>query len=284
MLNGKTKEILGICHGELVEPLAGCAYGAGLRQAQTDIAFSCITIISIHQANIAIFAPMRLFNETYNLLKKEIILEWRSKYAFNGVLLYIVSTVFICYISFNLNPGFKSSQGYPIVWNILFWIIMLFASVNAIAKSFMQESKARLLYYYTIARPQAIILSKTIYNAMLMGLLSILALLVYMLFFTNTVGDLFFYFVTVLIGSISFSTVFTMISAIASKAGNNGTLMAILSFPVIIPVILLLIKVSKAAMDGIDRGHSYGIIGVLVAINVIVITTSLILFPFLWRD
>ena len=227
---------------------------------------------------------MRLFTETYNLLKKEILLEWRSKYAFNGILLYIVSTVFVCYISFNLNPGFKNSNGYPIVWNILFWIIMLFASVNAIAKSFLQESKGRLLYYYTIARPQAIILSKTIYNAMLMGLLSILALLIYMLFFPNAVGDLLFYILAVLIGSISFSTVFTMISAIASKAGNNGTLMAILSFPVIIPVILLLIKVSKAAMDGLDRGISYGTLGVLAAINVIVIATSLILFPFLWRD
>ena len=227
---------------------------------------------------------MRLFNETYNLLKKEIILEWRSKYAFNGVLLYIVSTVFVCYISFNLNPGFKESQGYPIVWNILFWIIMLFASVNAIAKSFMQESKGRLLYYYTIAHPQAIILSKTIYNILLMGLLSVLALIVYKLFFTNNVNDLFFYFVTVLLGSISFSTVFTMISAIAAKAGNNGTLMAILSFPVIIPVILLLIRVSKAAMDGIDRSLSLGNIGVLVAINAIVIATSLILFPYLWRD
>ncbi|MDB5286229.1 MAG: transporter permease [Mucilaginibacter sp.] len=227
---------------------------------------------------------MRLFNETCNLLKKEIILEWRSKYAFNGILLYIVSTVFVCYISFNLNPGFKGSGGYPIVWNILFWIIMLFASVNAIAKSFLQESKSRLLYYYCIAHPQAIILSKTIYNALLMGLLSILALIVYSVFFTNTVNDLFFYFVVVLLGSTSFSTVFTMISAIASKAGNNGTLMAILSFPVIIPVILLLIKVSKAAMDGIDRSLSFGSIGVLVAINVIVIASSLILFPYLWRD
>lgn len=227
---------------------------------------------------------MRLFNETYYLLKKEILLEWRSKYAFNGILLYIVSTVFVCYISFNLNPGFRNSSGYPIVWNILFWIIMLFASVNAIAKSFLQESKGRLLYYYTIARPQAIILSKTIYNALLMGLLSILALMVYLVFFPNSVGDLLFYFSTVLLGSISFSTVFTMISAIASKAGNNGTLMAILSFPVVIPVILLLIKVSKAAMDGLDRGLSYGTIGVLAAINIIVIVTSLILFPFLWRD
>jgi len=227
---------------------------------------------------------MQLFDQTWTLLKKEILLEWRSKYAFNGVLLYVVSTVFICYISFNLTPGFSGSPGYRIVWNVLFWIIILFASVNAIAKSFIQESKARLLYYYSIASPQAIILSKTIYNILLMSLLSILALIVYLLFFTNTIGDPLFYFLSVLLGSISFSTVFTMISAIASKAGNNGTLMAILSFPVIIPVILLLVRISKSAMDGIERSLNYGNIGVLCAINVIVIAISLILFPYLWRD
>jgi len=227
---------------------------------------------------------MELVNQTWYLFKKEINLEWRSKYAFNGVLLYVVSTVFICYVSFNLNPGFSGSKSYPIVWNVLFWIIMLFASVNAIAKSFMQESKSRLLYYYSIASPQAIILSKTIYNSLLMSVLSILALLVYLLFFTNTIGDPLYYFLTVILGSLSFSTVFTMISAIASKAGNNGTLMAILSFPVIIPVILLLIRLSKNAMDGIDRSFSYSNMGVLLAINAIVIATSLLLFPFLWRD
>jgi heme exporter protein B len=114
--------------------------------------------------------------------------------------------------------------------------------------------------------------------------LSVLALIVYLLFFPNTVGDPYFYFLSVLMGSISFSTVFTMISAIASKAGNNGTLMAILSFPVIIPVILLLIRISKSAMDGTARSLNYGNIGVLFAINVIVIATSLLLFPYLWRD
>jgi heme exporter protein B len=227
---------------------------------------------------------MELFDQTWHLFKKEVLLEWRSKYAFNGVLLYVVSTVFVCYISFHLTPGFIGSNGYPIVWNVLFWIIMLFASVNAIAKSFMQESKSRLLYYYTIASPQAIILSKTIYNILLMALLSILALLVYMLFFTNTIGDPLFYFLSVLLGSISFSTIFTMISAIASKAGNNGTLMAILSFPVVIPVILVLVHMSKNAMDGIERAANYGNIGVLCAINIIVIATSLLLFPYLWRD
>lgn len=227
---------------------------------------------------------MKLVQETIHLLKKEILLEWRSKYAFNGVLLYVVSTVFVCYISFNQSSGLSGTTAYPLVWNVLFWIIMLFASVNAIAKSFMQESKSRLLYYYSIASPQAIILSKTIYNILLMTLISFLALLVYQVFFTNKLGDLWFYLLAVLMGSISFSTVFTMISGIASKAGNNGTLMAILSFPVIIPVILILIRLSKRAMDGIERSLSYGDIGVLFAINAIVITTALLLFPYLWRD
>lgn len=225
-----------------------------------------------------------MLNQTLHLLKKEILLEWRAKYAFNGVLLYVVSTVFICYISFNLTAGFSDSSGYKVVWNVLFWIIILFASVNAIAKSFMQENKGRLLYYYTVASPQAIILSKMVYNVCLMTLLSLLALVVYLLFFNNTIGDPLFYLISVILGSISFSTVFTMISAIASKAGNNGTLMAILSFPVIIPVILILIKLSKHAMDGVDRSFSYGDMGALAAINAIVIATALLLFPFLWRD
>jgi heme exporter protein B len=225
-----------------------------------------------------------MFKQTRYLLQKEILIEWRSKYAFNGVLLYVVSTVFVCYISFQLSPGFKETKGYPIVWNVLFWIIMLFAAVNAIAKSFLTENKGRLLYYYSITNARAIILSKTIYNGLLMLILSILTLIIYLLFFNNTIGNPLYYFIAVLLGSISFSTVFTMVSAIASKAGSNSGLMAILSFPVIIPVILVLIKLSKNAMDGIDNSFNLDHIILLIAINIIVLATSLLLFPYLWRD
>jgi heme exporter protein B len=225
-----------------------------------------------------------MLKQTLYLLQKEILIEWRSKYAFNSVLLYVASTVFVCYIAFQLTPGFRTSQGYPIVWNVLFWIIMLFAAVNAIAKSFMTESKGRMLYYYSIASARAVILSKTIYNGLLMLILSILTLAIYMLFFNNTIGNPWYYFISVLLGSISFSTVFTMVSAIAAKAGNSSGLMAVLSFPVIIPVILLLIKLSKNAMDGLDTVSNGQNIMVLFAINALVIATSLLLFPYLWRD
>ncbi len=219
---------------------------------------------------------MNLVNQIKYLLYKEILLEWRSKYAFNGILLYVISTVFVCYLSFKTTP--------PLVWNALFWIILLFTATNAIAKSFMQESKGRLLYFYTLASPHAIIISKIIYNIILMVIMAFIALLAYSIVFRNEVGDISLYLIAVLLGAISFSTVFTMISAIASKAGNNGTLMAILSFPVIVPLLMLIIKLSKNALDGLDRTVSYNEIGVLCLINVIVVVISLLLFPFLWRE
>ena len=219
---------------------------------------------------------MKLISQVRFLVKKEILLEWRSKYAFNGILLYVISTVFVCYLSFRSTP--------PLVWNALFWIILLFAAINAIAKSFIQESKGRLLYYYQLASPQAIIIAKIIYNIFLMMVMATIALLFYSIVFKNTVGDVWLYFLAVLLGAISFSTVFTMISAIAAKASNNGTLMAILSFPVIIPLLILIIKLSKNAMDGLDRSVSFDEIGVLCAINLIVVVISLLLFPYLWRD
>ena len=219
---------------------------------------------------------MSLLNQVKALLQKELVLEWRSRYALNGILLYVVSTIFVCYLSFR-------GLG-PVTWNALFWIIMLFASINAITKSFVQESKGRQLYLYTLASPQAIILSKIIYNVLLMLILSVLALFFYSIVFKNPVGDPLYYLIAVVLGSISFASVFTLISGVAAKAHNSSALMAILSFPVIIPLILLLIKFSKNAMDGLDRSVSLDEIGVLSAINLIVITLSLLIFPYLWRE
>lgn len=220
---------------------------------------------------------MSLFHQIKFLIRKELMLEWRSRYALNGILLYVVSTVFVCYLSFREISN-------PPTWNALFWIIMLFASINAITKSFMQESRGRQLYYYTITGPQAIIISKIIYNVFLMLLLSLIALGFYSLVFKNPVGDPLLYLLAVLLGSVSFASVFTMISGIASKSGAGGSLMAILSFPLVIPLLIVLIKLSKNALDGLDRAVSLDEIAILLAINAIVITTSLLLFPYLWRE
>ena len=191
-----------------------------------------------------------MFREISTLLAKDFRLEWRQRAALGGLLLYVGSTVFVCFLSFSLRGGQPPAPA----WNALFWVILLFAAINAVAKGFLQESPGLRLYYYTLVGPQAIILAKMLYNALL------------------------------LLGAAGFATTLTLISGIAAKAGGNGaTLMAVLGFPVMVPMLLLLIKVSKNALDGLDRGVSQQSLLTLLALNMLVGALSYVLFPYLWR-
>jgi heme exporter protein B len=218
-----------------------------------------------------------MITEIKHLIAKEILLEWRQKYALGGILLYVVSTVFVCFLSF------KKIADVP-TWNALFWIIVLFASVNAVAKSFIQESRGRLLYYYTLASPQAIILSKIIYNALLVCILSLLTYVIYCLMIGNPVKNFYLFFFTMISGSIGLSSILTLVSAIASKANNSVTLMSVLSFPVILPLLIVLVRLSKNAIDGINWSVNYPYFIAVLSLNVIVIALAFLLFPYLWKD
>jgi heme exporter protein B len=200
----------------------------------------------------------------------------RNKYALGGILLYVVSTVFVSYLSFKkiINPA---------TWNALFWIILLFASINGVAKSFIGETRGRLLYYYTLTSPQAVIISKIIYNSILLIVISGLCLLVYGLFVGNIIQDLPLFLIVLTLGSFGFASLLTMVSAIASKSSNNFTLMAIMSFPILMPLLIVLIKLSKNAIDGLENWDLNYLL-VLMFMNVIIIALSYLLFRYLWRD
>jgi len=221
-----------------------------------------------------------MWNEINTLFWKDVRLEWRQKYAFNGILLYIVSTVMVCYLSFNL----KSKSLQPITWNALYWIILLFTAVNAIAKSFVQESEQRHYYYYTLASPQAIILAKILYNALLMLFMESIAFVVYSTILGNPVGDSSLFLLNMYLGGVGFATTLTLVSAIASKTQNSTSLMAVLSFPVVIPLLLMLIKVSKNALDDLSWSVSYAHLNSILALNAIVLVLSYVLFPYIWRS
>src|SRR5690606_30385491 len=140
---------------------------------------------------------MKTLEQVKHLLYKDMVLEWRSKYAINGILLYVVSTIFVCY------QAFRSIE--PTTWNVLFWIILLFASINAMSKSFIQEGPARQLYYYSIVSARAVIISKILYNSILMLLLTALAITVYTVIFGTPLADTLLYLLAVTLGSMSFA-------------------------------------------------------------------------------
>lgn len=220
--------------------------------------------------------PFMKVSNVLTLVKKELKLEFRQRYALGGILLYVISMVFVIYSA--------TIKVDPKTWNVLFWIIVLFASVNAITKSFIQESGHRQLFYYQLADPREMILSKIIYNVLLLFVLSVLAYLAFGVVAGDPVKDLKLFSLTVFLASLGFSISFTFISAIAGKSAQTATLMAILSFPAILPILLLILKLSANALRLIqDTGWMRDIYS-LIAIDVILISLAFILFPYLWRD
>ena len=204
----------------------------------------------------------------------------QNKNFISSYLLYAISIIFICYMSYQVKKGIVS----PVTWNALFWIIQLFSAINVVVRSFVSESRGRQYYYYFTASAEAIVMGKILYNTLLLLLLAFVNFSLYSLVMGNLILDKGLFILILILGSMCFAATLTLISAISAKTNNAGALLAILGFPIIIPVLLMLIKASYNAIDGLGFSASSDEIYVLLALEGIVIALSWILFPYVWNS
>lgn len=210
------------------------------------------------------------------LIRKDALIEWRQKHTLFGVLLYVGATVFAVYT--------MNDQPDPKVWNALFWLIQLFVVVNAVAKSFLQESQARYRYYFTLVDPASFLAAKMVYNIILQLGISLLSLGIFSVLLGSPLKQTGLFVLVAAIGSMALSSVFTFLSAIAAKANQNAALMAILGFPVISPVLMILSRLATKTIVPVYQEGWGALAGVLLMLILLVFALSLILFPFLWKE
>lgn len=219
---------------------------------------------------------MLQYHHIIALIKKDFLLETRQQHSFYAVVLYVISTTFVIYLAMG-NPEEQ-------VWNGLFWIVQLFVCINAVAKSFIAENQNRMLYYYSIVHAKNFIIAKLIYNVSLMLIMSALSLLVFLIFLQNPFEHLYKFIALNFLGSIGISLVFTFLAAIAAKAKQQASLMAIMGLPIIIPQLLLLLKASTIAFSSVVQQGLAQMVLMLFAFDILVVVLAVILFKYLWKD
>jgi heme exporter protein B len=217
------------------------------------------------------------FSNIVTLIKKDLTLELRQQQNLYGILVYAVSTIFVLYLAAG-NPDAVS-------WNALFWITQLFIVVNAVVKSFVGEPHGRNLYHYSIVHPLEYLFSKMVLNLVYMVVLSLVAMFLFRLLLGDPVSNAWLFMGIAMLGGAGLSLVFTMLSAIASKARQQASLIAILGFPVIIPQLVLLVRLSKSAYGEVFKsGAVLQLTGLVIGLDVLVVIMAFILFPYLWKD
>lgn len=217
-----------------------------------------------------------LLKQIGTLIRKDFILELRQKHTLYGILLYVSCTAFLIYM--------MSGQPESRVWNALFWIAQLFITVNSVAKSFLQEGEGRARYYFTLVRPAHYLAAKMIYSAGLMLLVTLLSLGLFGLLLGNPAQNGWVFLLIAITGGVSLSVLFTFLSAIAAQARQNAALMAILGFPIAIPLLMILSKLSLAVVASVAQEGWSGLLLVLLGLDVMIVVLGLILFQFLWKE
>ncbi len=209
-----------------------------------------------------------------------VIFEWRTQWkrpsSFAAAAIQVATVSFLCYLS--------SPIVTPKIWNSLFWLSAVFSTFISAGRSFLQVSQGRWLLLNQLGSPNAILLGKIFYNWALVALLSLLTLALFSLFLGNPVEHHLWHLGFVVFTAFGISSIFTMMSAIASKTSESAFLLPVLSLPVIFPVILVGIKGSLKCLNPVLVSSAKIDFLVLISLNALILALCFILFKVLWKD
>ena len=214
------------------------------------------------------------------LIKKEFLLDYKDGRAWATVGLFVLSTDYVVYL------GFQEILEAP-VWNALLWIIILFAAFQVVSRSYDQDDGPREPYLFQLADARQVFLAKALYSMGFMLCVSLLTYTVYSFFlpFPLAAGYSGLHFLSGLcLGSMGLALTLSLIAAIAWKTHGGAGMVAILGFPVIVPLLLSIIRYSSGVVNGSDWAFIQAPALSLLLVIAIGGALGYLLFPYIWRD
>ncbi len=215
-------------------------------------------------------------NQVLAIIQRELRHELRSRKAWLAILLYTGSTVYISYLGLNGNTDSSTH-------NAVFWLLIIFISMFATSGSFAGR-ESEMFYIYTLISPARFILARLLYNGFFLLSVSILAFICFQFFVGFGDTNMLIFLTALLLTVWGISSLLTMSFSIASKGGGGFTLMAIISFPLLVPLLITAQHLSGMAVVCSDTSGSGGYIAALIALDVLIAALCYLLFPYLWRD
>ena len=217
--------------------------------------------------------------EATAVFAKEWRCELRTRYALNTLALFAVTTLVV--VSAGLGPlGTSAAEGTPVL-PVLLWLILLFAAAAGLPRGFVQEEETHTATALRLAAtPSALFCGKLLYGASLMLALEALVAPLFLAMVQLEVADPALFAATLLAGGYGLAAASTLIAAMIAQARGRSALFAVLAFPVTLPLLLLVVELTRNAVAGEPAG---GALTQLLLYDATVTVASLMLFPVVWN-
>lgn len=218
--------------------------------------------------------------KSYSLFKKDWQSELRTRYAVNALAMFILVTISVILFSI----GSEKISEY--LTGGLLWVVIFFSAMSGLSRAFVsEEERNTTMTLQLIASPTTIFSGKLIFNLLLVFIMNFAITILFQILFPSfVIKNFILFFISFVFGNIGIAVSSTIIAAIISKASSKGTLYPVLSFPILLPLILTLLELTKFAMDGNSVEASLVEIAVLICYDVIMLTASYLLFDFIWKE
>ncbi len=220
-----------------------------------------------------------LISKAFAVFAKDVRLELRTKYALNTILMFGVTALAV--VSFSLGQSALPAR----LLSALFWIVIFFSAMAALAQVFTREEETgTALALRLTAETNTVYLGKLFFSLALLSLLSVVITPLFFIFTDAPTGNLLLFVLVLVLGVMALCSATTLVAAIISKAAVKGALFAVLTFPILLLPLMLLVGASDSILLGSGISEISAPVQGLVAYTVVMITASLMLFRFVWKE
>jgi heme exporter protein B len=240
----------------------------------------------------AVAVPESWWSEAWAVFTKDVRSELRTKAALGALLVFaLTTTTLLSYTIITrglgldqkvaadfLERGLAGKDIYVTVitearcklLSSLYWVILYFSAMAGLPRVFMKEEEMRTAGVLRLtARPSAVFAGKLIFNALLIMGVALLALGPFTLFLQPDVASWPLLIGHVLAGAAGMAAGASLLGAIVSRTGSNAYLMVVLGFGPLLPILILGINGTTAALYGSGGNNLAGLVSYSVAMSIL---------------
>lgn len=217
--------------------------------------------------------------EAAAVFRKEWQTELRTRSALSTLALFALTTLVV--VSAALGPLGTQSGERASVLPVLLWVILLFATAAGLPRAFVHEEETKTaLALRLTARPSALLGGKQAYCLVLVLALEAMVTPLFLALMQLPVAKPALFVATLGAGGVGLAAGSTLVAAIIAQGQARGTLFAVLAFPILLPLLIFAVQLSRAAVTGEPAGDA---LEVLLLYDGSVAVASYMLFPVIWN-
>jgi heme exporter protein B len=220
------------------------------------------------------------FLQTFAIYTKDLQAELRNRTALNAILLFAITSLVV--VSFAVAGSGLQSKALKAA---LLWVVLFFAAFSGLAHVFIHEEEtATLITLRLSAAPGAVYVGKLLFNLTLLLVIAIVVLPLLVVILDMPFHRPVLLSTVVVSGGLGLGAGATIVAAIIAKARGKGALFGALGFPVLLPQLMMAVHATRLVMTDVPTTIIWRDIAGLLSFAVMLITASVLLFPFVWED